>query len=815
MSKLGVAIGISPSFGTGQEGGGISYLLFDDFLSALTAGNVDGTDAEPTGGARDVTDAENGVISISSEVLNYIPQSSIEGWGNYVIKYTELGLTRTRGTVFLVKITRNTVGGDFMLGFDNESSESGFPVEMSLWFSGGGLLVYDTGSFGVHGTSTTGIHYLGILVSDVSAFFYMKFPGETIWRLIRRGSLSTASNLIPKFSMYSNATTGIDWVKIPEDVYLPVPVYSSGFSESNAASVISDSGSNGYDMVSYNAYLNGSYARFAKPNNFNPSSGIGFLSGSGIVSNSVLENERMSVFIQYRISSATITYGGLFYLEKATGGHYITIRNEQSGGTSIYVNTSSFFNVGAGISPFSSGIGSWHGIGITIDADAGGSGEVVSFQDGTKFTTATGISGTSNTSSWLANSTTGFASGGSTGLGKFGGDIRHAILTLNGVVATEAQALVITDPDTVLTTALLDGYFGAGNYAWYKMDDLPTSDGLGHAETSGLGAGGNGVSLTGLYSNQTSAYTRCLPSYSNSTNLLGTDGNMDGTYDDESGGGGGTVNIPPGWNSYNLETDGTDTVDKDTGNFQTGTASCKITVDAANEGIVYPITGLTAGKWYEFVAVPKVISGTYKLEVSTLSAGDRSREGAAGAWLPYVVRFLAAGTSVDLRIVSSSAASFYVDNASFAECDVTSFLSGNSYGTDLYCEVEVTTNSEEGCGLFAFCDSLSSPTEMAYALIDSIANNISLIEMVAGVSTIKATTAISYAAGKKLTLVTNDTSGEVRCYYDTTLIGSFTRNAALAGNSYAGIISCSPEPTFDNLIIYDTTSADATLSTYE
>lgn len=228
------------------------------------------------------------------------------------------------------------------------------------------------------------------------------------------------------------------------------------------------------------------------------------------------------------------------------------------------------------------------------------------------------------------------------------------------------------------------------------------------------------------------------------------------------------------------------------------------------------MTGLTAGVWYEFVVHWNAVAGTHKIEPSTVALGDRSRATTTSVWLPDVVRFMAAGTSVDLRIASSGgAAEFQADNAYFRTCDMSTMINGHSFGTDLHLSVEVTSNGEEGCGLFAFCDSLSAPTEMVYALVDSVAGNVDMVEMVSGVSTVKVTTAITYSAGTQLVLVTNDTTGDILCYYGATYIGTFARNAALSGNTYAGLFSATAEPTFDNLVIYNTTSADSQLTKYE
>ena len=60
---------------------------------------------------------------------------------------------------------------------------------------------------------------------------------------------------------------------------------------------------------------------------------------------------------------------------------------------------------------------------------------------------------------------------------------------------------------------------------------------------------------------------------------------FEGTFDDESGGGGGTVNIAPDWKNAGLETDGTDTADKETTIVHSGGSSQYLDVSIAGEGI--------------------------------------------------------------------------------------------------------------------------------------------------------------------------------------------------------------------------------------
>lgn len=794
MSKLGIAIGISPSFGTGQEGGGISYLLFDDFLTAYTAGNVDGTNAEPTGGARTVVDTDT-ILAISGGSFKFVPQTTT-GWGLHQLKYT--AFPRQVGKMLIYKVNRITAAGDFHTGFRDSDGVSDLADQHAEWFSGGGLNVWDTGSFGTHLSVDTGEFIVAILLRSTGAFFYINTAASGVWRLLRVTQLGNSTNVQPYFTTHSSATVDLMYVKIPESLYLPTPIHSDGFSQ-NATATVTDSGSGAYHMLGVALQLSDGYARF------NRVLGISAAKMPASFTHSLIPHGAMSVAIQYRKPSQYVR-SSLFHMDKSDGS-YVTLHTNQYGDWQYFINGSAFTSA-ATPDKATVGDGQWHGAAISIDQ----TGDAIkTYSDGVLLATRTSI-GTFTSLNWTTGgSGFGIGTGGS---GIFQGDIRHCIITLNGVIMTQTQAEALSDPDTVITTSLLDGYFGSGNYAWYKLTNDLTSDGLGHAETSGLGAGGSGSTTNATNIDTTNARTHIFPSLATGTDILGGDGSMEGTYDDESGGGGGTVNIPPNWNALNVETDGTDTVDKYTSDKMDGSACVKITVDADAEGIEYPLTGLvTDGVWYEAVGFIQCVSGTAVLTTTGARAGYIFVFNNSTVWEASVMRWLSNGAGT-LQCVSSGAATFYLDAVTVKEADVASFLQGNSYGTDLYLSADITTGSAAACGLFALCDSLTAPTEMVYAVI-SLYGTVRMLEMVAGVSTLKAETAITYSAGTKLTLVTNDTSGEIRCYYGTTYIGTFNRDAALTGNTNAGMFSATPDPTFDNFVVYDTTSADSELSLYE
>lgn len=520
MSKLGVAIGISPSFGTGQEGGGISYLLFDDFLSALTAGNVDGTDAEPTGGERIV----NGQLYITGGEL-VAGTISTTGITNNYIEWSQ--------TIPSIK------GRILMAVFEDRHSSGNFS---GAFFGTPGLVTQGSPGFGMYYGNNTAYMHLGSItinigsysrnVSQVSTvlfgtgrfFLYAKISG--VHRLVGIGTVTIPDPFT--FRIWANDNNGTedgywDFAKVPTDLYLPTPVYSDGFSNANLATFAQDSGDGNYHLPCNYATFTGTHMRQTK---LSPSGAAGISFSSALADQTIIDSTAYSYAVQFR-RRAQVTYGTLFRMDKVSGGHYSLIQYNQYGNGQMFFNTSSFYSIGGLPDLHTLSVDTWYGYSFTYDETAGATGEAKLYYAGSQIgTTQTGIAGTSNTANWDTNTTFGFGGGGT---GRWNGDIRHGIITINGVVMTTAQAQALSDPSTVITKELLDGYFGAGNYVWYKMDDVFTSDGLGHAETSGLGAGGNGKSLVNGLVNGANARMYIQQAISNNTNLI-SDPSLDGTY---------------------------------------------------------------------------------------------------------------------------------------------------------------------------------------------------------------------------------------------------------------------------------------------
>ncbi len=146
-------------------------------------------------------------------------------------------------------------------------------------------------------------------------------------------------------------------------------------------------------------------------------------------------------------------------------------------------------------------------------------------------------------------------------------------------------------------------------------------------------------------------------------------GGMEGVYDDESGGGGGTIDVAPGWANYNCETDGTDTLDE-SADAHSGSKSQQINVTVDNEGIIGDNNSFTQYKWHVVTVWIKGTSGDVR--ISDSQAGAFFSEvivAPAAAWTRY--SFVTYATLArKLRVTANAgAANFLVDDVSVIVLD--------------------------------------------------------------------------------------------------------------------------------------------------
>ncbi len=204
--------------------GAQSYTLQDQFTTARSAGAVNGTSAEPTGGTRTVTDTSS-KISITGGLLNF----ATGGTSNDGIWYSSLA--RAAGKTLLAKVIPSDTNGVINVGWDTDTSGA---VNDRLVFAASGVLqiVPNAGTAITVGAYTATTYYIAGDMRSTGFYWFIKGGAFTNWTLLWITAAGTAAG-IPSINIGS--TTSIftaDDVLVPATTYIPVPVVSDGFSAS-------------------------------------------------------------------------------------------------------------------------------------------------------------------------------------------------------------------------------------------------------------------------------------------------------------------------------------------------------------------------------------------------------------------------------------------------------------------------------------------------------------------------------------------------------------------------------------------------------
>jgi hypothetical protein len=246
---------------------------------------------------------------------------------------------------------------------------------------------------------------------------------------------------------------------------------------------------------------------------------------------------------------------------------------------------------------------------------------------------------------------------------------------------------------------------------------------------------------------------------------------FEGTYDDESGGGGGTVNVAPSWNNSGCETDGTDTLDSEGTTVHGGSAAQKIIANAANEGVITAANSAPAKAWFQvsYWAYPN--SGTVGGLASNTILPTVS---AAGAWSQGIATGRGGSFASTLRISSSSGAfNGFIDDASIKLIDVASMVSllGSLSGRNgaYICTPTVTAFTQ--CGIDVAYLNASNFARVYVDRTSASAATANLVKFISGNTwTSVISGAITYGATKELKVIISGTSYSL--YYDNVQVGT-------------------------------------------
>ena len=316
-----------------------------------------------------------------------------------------------------------------------------------------------------------------------------------------------------------------------------------------------------------------------------------------------------------------------------------------------------------------------------------------------------------------------------------------------------------------------------------------TSDGLGHAETSGIGSGGSGVTWSNVGGGWSVSGGKAINTPTLGSELL-TNGDMEGTY---------VGGIAPNWLKAGTATP------SESADAYAGVKAQQVTnTDGASGNGIYQNVAMTAGEWISFVGYGKTVSGaggrigiynpSYVNQVSSsLTTGTYQR-------LVATTRCIATGSPRLQMLGYGSAVVAVFDNFSANKLALTYLLSLHASSTpDIYAGIDLTVTSGTQAGLALNWDSSSSPANGIVAYHDG--TNCKLEKCVAGVWTTVVSAAATYSANARI--VVSKIGTAYRLYYNNALVGSGTiSDAGIINNTLHGLFSTDPSNTLDNYTIY-------------
>jgi hypothetical protein len=353
-------------------------------------------------------------------------------------------------------------------------------------------------------------------------------------------------------------------------------------------------------------------------------------------------------------------------------------------------------------------------------------------------------------------------------------------------IAVESSTGVLTVdyiriPDTLwLPTPLVsDGFSGS------------TSDGLGHAETSGLGSGGSGVSWTGATWAVSGGVLKNTPT-------LGSELLVDGGMENWT-----TATNLTSWSETVV---GTSTINQETSVINSGSNALRFDQDASNSQSFVSQAVSTIGRWHLASAYIKsnltgkvaTIGTTNNPWAVTLSTNIST------TYTQYVVTGRATGTGFLLtRGAGSGSSSIYFDDVSFKQLTLsTLFRTANFATADVFVSVAVTLTAGTQAGLVLNLDSTSSPANFVSCYHNG--SQVVLDKCVGGTYTNLFSSTVTYVAGARLELRKDGTA--YRVYYNTVFVGTqqTVSDAGITSNTLHGTFSTYELNEFDNLVIYPT-----------
>lgn len=200
-----------------------AYLLYDEFTTALSAGSVNGTSAEPVGGVRTVTDT-NVKISITGGVANFATGAAANSGIWYPVQQ------RVVGKALLIDFNVLSASGRVYFGWDTNQAGSvveGFDTGPTALLR----ILSNATAIEVGAAISYATWYQTVTVlRSTGTWFFIKGGAYSKWTLNYISPL-TSANMYPVVSTVTTTPlSAYDNVRVPKSLYIPVPLQSDGFS---------------------------------------------------------------------------------------------------------------------------------------------------------------------------------------------------------------------------------------------------------------------------------------------------------------------------------------------------------------------------------------------------------------------------------------------------------------------------------------------------------------------------------------------------------------------------------------------------------
>jgi len=220
-------------------GGGIKWLLRDEFTDERAAGSVDGTPATPGSGTRTVAADTASAISIGSGSLNI--DGGADDWTGTKVGLAD-GIAVAAGRVVLWHLQQHESRSCVFGLFDATSFSWATAAEAIYRASNGDVGIgYDSsdkyGSLGAFlDASTTKMRGMAIVLGDDRVYWIARDTPSSVWKLYWMTAFALDSPLYWGSITYHNASDNeVPFVRVPDALWLPTPLAYDTFTRANGA----------------------------------------------------------------------------------------------------------------------------------------------------------------------------------------------------------------------------------------------------------------------------------------------------------------------------------------------------------------------------------------------------------------------------------------------------------------------------------------------------------------------------------------------------------------------------------------------------